>query len=176
MDIVFDLYLDQSIKQQEQSRRAEVQIIETTISNIKQSLPIEIEKFWRSSSNKMQLEQVFITWLLTEYKGSKPLFLGDDMTSCYKLMDGNISVQPLLKCFHEEADDWMIFTANHAVKVENYSKIIIASPDTDVFINSIHHFNCWKYADLEVLWVVSGNRGSQQAFPVHKLINKMDGN
>ena len=60
--------------------------------------------------------------------------------------------------------------------VENYSMIIIASPNTDVFINSIHHFNCWKYADLEELWVVSGKRGSQQAFPVHELINKMDGN
>ena len=108
------------------------------------------------------------------------MFLGgankDDMTSCYKLMDGNISAQPLLKCFHEEADDRMIFHANHTVKVENYSKIIIASPDTDVFINSIHHFNCWKYADLEELWVVSGKSGSQQAFPVHELINKMDGN
>ena len=46
LDIVFGLYLDQSIKQQERSRRAEAQIIETTISNIKQSLPIEIETFW----------------------------------------------------------------------------------------------------------------------------------
>ena len=55
-----------------------------------------------------------------------------------------------------------LFHATRAVKVENYSKIIIASPDTDAFINSIHHFNCWKYVDLEELWVGSKKKSSQQ--------------
>ena len=57
-----------------------------------------------------------------------------------------------------------------------YFKFIIASPDADVFINSIPHFNCWKYVDLEELWLVSGKKVSQQTFPVHELINKMVAN
>ena len=154
--------MNQSIKELERSRRAEAKIIETTIRNIEQNLPIEMEKFWGSPRNKMQLEQMFIEWVLKECKGSKPLYLGganrDDITSCYKVMDGNISAQPLLKCCHEEADDRIIFHVNHAVKLENYSKIIIASSDTDVLINSIYHCSRWMQADIEELWVVCGNK------------------
>ena len=35
-----------------------------------------MEKFWDSSSNEMQLEQIFIEWIIKFYKGSRPLLLG----------------------------------------------------------------------------------------------------
>ena len=60
--------------------------------------------------------------------------------------------------------------------MENYSKIIIASSDTDVLINSIYHCSPWMQADLEELWVVCGEKASQQAVPVHDIITKMDSN
>ena len=45
-----------------------------------------MDKFWGSSSNKMQLEQIFISWVLENYKGFRPIFLGgadrDGITSC----------------------------------------------------------------------------------------------
>ena len=30
-----------------------------------------MEKFWGSSSNEMQLEQIFIEWIIKSYKGSQ---------------------------------------------------------------------------------------------------------
>ena len=93
IDIIFDLYLDRSIKQGERNRRSKEGVVETTILQLNQALPVEMEKFWGSSSNKMQLEQIFIEWVLASYKGSRPLFLGvnkDDITSCILISNGEV--------------------------------------------------------------------------------------
>ena len=115
IDIVFDIYLDGSIKQKEPTKRGK-EYIETTISSRDQNMPVEIDKFWGSSSNKIQLQQVFILWVLETYRCSKPLFLGgankEDLTSCFKIMDGVVTNQRLLKCTHEEVDDRLLFYAN----------------------------------------------------------------
>ena len=181
IDIVFDVYLETGIKQQERNRRGKkCQIVETKINSIRQNLPIELDKFWGSSDNKMQLQQIFITWLRDTYSGEKPVYLGgaipDDITSCIKICGDHTSSQRLLKCFHEEADDRMLFHVNHAVRVKNFHKVIVASPDTDVFVNLVYHFTCWIYADLEQLWMISGKKGSQTAVPIHLLKEKLDNN
>ena len=41
IDIIFDLYLDQSIKQVEGMRRSKGEIVQTTILSIKQALPVQ---------------------------------------------------------------------------------------------------------------------------------------
>ena len=114
----------------------------------------------------MQLEQIFIEWVLGSYKGSRPLFLGgvnkDDITSCILISNGEVSIQPLLKCDHEEADDRILFHANHAIKINNYKTIIIASPDIDLSVNVIHHFSHWIFYDLKELWILSAKKTSQK--------------
>ena len=122
-----------------------------------------MEKFWGSSNNKIQLEQIFIEWITKSYKGStRPLFLGrgdkDDIASSVMIANGEVSFQPLLKCDHQEADDRLLFHANHALKINNYKKLIIASPDTDVLINVTQHFSCWIFSDVKELWVLGPNK------------------
>ena len=51
-----------------------------------------------------------------------------------------VGFQPLLKCVHEEADDRLLFHSNHALKINNYKKLIIASSDTDVLVNEYTPF------------------------------------
>ena len=154
IDIIFDLYLDQSIKEGERNRRNQG-FVETTIKQLNLTLPIDMDKFWDSASNKMQLEQIFIEWIMTSYKGSIPWFLEGahkgDITSCVMISNGEVSFQPILRCDHEEADDRILFHANHAIKVNDFKKIIIASPDTDVFVNVIHHFSSWIFSDIKEL-------------------------
>ena len=127
----------------------------------------------------MQLEKVFICWFFKMYSGEVPVYLGEanseDITSCLKVCDNSITLQRLLKCDHEEADDRM-FHINHAVRVKQFQKIVVASPDTDIFVNLIYHFNRWVYADLLQLWMVSGKRGSNDAVPTHDLVEKLDEN
>ena len=60
MDIVFDLYLEQSIKQAERSRRSKLEQIDTNISSNKKQLPVEMNRFWASSDNKMKFQLPFI--------------------------------------------------------------------------------------------------------------------
>ena len=55
----------------------------------------------------------------------------------------------LLKCDHEETYDQMMFHANHAIIVENYKNLVIASGDTDVFVCALYHFGCWIYSGLK---------------------------
>lgn len=76
-------------------------VAETTILQLKQSLPVEMKMFWGSSSYKMQLKQIFTEWIAKSYKGSRPLFLGgenkDDVRFCVMIADGDVSFQPPLK-------------------------------------------------------------------------------
>ena len=128
----------------------------------------------------MKLEQIFIEWIIKSYKRSRPLFLSggnkDDITSCVMIANGKVSFQPLLKCDHEETDVRLLFYANHALKINNYKKLIIASPDTNVLVNVIDHFSCWMLNDLKEFWVLNPNKASQkQVIPVHKLVQKLDG-
>jgi len=68
IDIVFDIYLDSSIKQHERTRRGEKhQSTETIITNVQQALPVEFESFWGSSNNKMQSQTKRILHLAIEY-------------------------------------------------------------------------------------------------------------
>ena len=125
------------------------------------------------------MKRVFISWILENYKGSRPIFLGgankDDTTSCILVSNGIARQQKLLKCNHEEANDRMLFHRNHAIKVGNFKKIVIASPDTDVLVNAIHHFSRWVYLDLKELWITGGKKGAQkQAVPIHTLVEELD--
>ena len=89
---------------------------------------------------------------------------------------GIASSQQFLKCDHEEAGDRMLFHAGHAIQIENFKKIIIVSPDTNVLVSAVHHFSCWVLSDLKELWITGGKKGTQrQALPVHSLVDKLDG-
>ena len=126
-----------------------------------------MDGFWASSSNKMQLQNIFIKWLTDTYSGSTPVYLGgansDDITSCLEISNNEMTQQRQLKCNHEEADDRILFHVNHGVRTAGFSKIVIASPDTDVFVNSVHHFSRWMFCVLNELWVISSKSGSRQA-------------
>ena len=100
----------------------------------------------------------------------------EDITSCIIISNGIASSQQLLICVHEEADDPMLFHADHAIKIENFKKIIIVSADTDVLVSAVHHFSRWVFSDLTELWIIGVKKGIQrQALPVHTLVDKIDG-
>ena len=92
-------------------------------------------------------KQFFAKWLFNKVlnieKLDKPLFSSgphkkSDMM-CVSFVNGLVSVERLQKCTHEEADDQIFFHASHAIKVENYGSVIMASPDTDTFVSLLHH-------------------------------------
>lgn len=59
------------------------------------------------------------------------------------------------------------------MRIKNFRRVIVASSDTDILVNLIHHY--WQLADLKELWLLSGNKKSQQAIPIHELALTFDG-
>ena len=138
MDIVFDLNLEQSIKQADRSKRSKLEPIDINISSNKQQLLVEMDRFWASSDNKMKFQQAFIDWMTFHYQSNIPVFLGgantENITSCRQISDGEVKAVPSLRNDHEEADDRMMYHLNQSIKDPSFENVIIASADTDVFI------------------------------------------
>ena len=136
IDVVFDVYRLQSIKNIYRNRRACGNL------SFKQILPIAEIKQWNlflsSNENKNALIKFIhdqwhlesniakigqkIVYVTVEHKASKLT----NQTSCEETS---------LECAHEEADTRMLFHANQASS--SFEKIIISLPDTDVFIIAI---------------------------------------
>ena len=178
IDIIFDLYLQQSIKEDERSRRSKNEPIDTKIMSLQQQLPIEMDRFWSSSDNKMRFQQSFISWMISNCDSEIPVFLGgahtNDITSCVKLHSREVSFVDSLKNDHEEADDRMMYHLNLSIRECGMERAIIASADTDVFICALYHFKRWIYAGLKELWIFSGRSGSTTAFPIHCLAEQLE--
>ena len=107
----------------------------------------------------------------------KPIYLGRSLNGnlfgCVKVERGNISDVPNLRCEHEEANDRIMLYIDDAVRVD-YEKIIIASPDTDVFVTALYHYAKWMYVDLEELWIVCGKDETTRTLPLHAVANKIE--
>ena len=139
VDIVFDVYKENSIKAYQQRRRTTGEDTETIISSFDQPLRVEIAQFLSAWKNKAALQKLFIKWVLNKVNSEqfdKPLFLGDSHKEndamCVSSVNGLVSVERLLECTHKEADGRIPFYANHAIKIKNYGSVVIASSDTDI--------------------------------------------
>ena len=112
VDIVFDVYKENTIKASQRRRRTTGEGIKTIISGFDQPLPVEIDRFWSVSKNKKAIQQLFTKWVLNKVKSEqfdKPLFLGDlhkeSNGMCVSFANGLVSVERLLECTHKEADN-----------------------------------------------------------------------
>ena len=57
-----------------------------------------------------------------------------------------------------------MYHVNHAVSVESFQHVVVASADTDIFISLLYHYVHWISCGMEELWVLRG-----QAVPLHDL-------
>ena len=137
------MYIEQSIKEHERERRSKTDGINTAINRRDQSLPVDMNRFWSSTTNKVCLQQFFINWVCENYKDQRQVYLDgsheNDLSACLRVTDGKGNYVRLLKCDHEEADDRIM------------SHDIIASADTDIFICLMYHFRRWNELDLKKL-------------------------
>lgn len=83
------------------------------------------------------------------------------------IASGNVSQCRLLRCYHEEANDRIIFHISHAVCASNFSRLIIAEVDFDIFISALYHYHIWILDDLEELLMLCGQDSFSKAVPIH---------
>ena len=176
INIVFDRYDQTSIKGNERNCRGKQAEILTDVFYDDQVHSLEMDKFWLLWQNKVSFQQFFIKWLLTQDTSGKTICLG----GCHK-SDQNICIlasitkaQPLLRCFHEEADDRIMYHLSHAVKTDKYRSGIILSPDTDVLVCAIYKYWQLLHFGLDKLWFISRKKNSRKFSPVHEVLDKIE--
>ena len=135
---MFDVYLEQFIKNLERTRRGATD--GTAFKHIAPGHSVQQwRKFLACPSNKESLVQVVVE----EWKHAKnsKKFIGKDVyvtvkDKCYKITQSGSEEIEELKTTQEEADTRLIFHAKHAAKA-GYKCLIIISDDTDVLVLAI---------------------------------------
>ena len=177
-DIVFYLYLENTVKYGERNHHQRTTAIDVIIEKDNQPLPVTMDSFWASSTNKENLKIFFINWLLKFYKDDRPDYLGGsvpgDITCCIQIIGGISSNCLDLKCDHEEADEQILYHINHAILYESYTKVVMAATDTDIFISLLYHYQQWVYEDLQEIWMLHSQGVSSRALSIPKIAETLE--
>ena len=137
IDVVFDVYREESIKNAERANRGTGG---TQFKNIVSGHRLQQwRKFLSNTSNKSCLIRFLSNeWQKDSYRnklGEKELFVASESV-CYKLTRTSYEETQELSSTQEEADTRLLLHAAHAGKC-GYKAIIIHTEDTDVFIMSL---------------------------------------
>ena len=162
VDVVFDVYIENSIKDVERNRRAGGTSL-VKLKKIISSAPIkQWTEFLASSDNKNLLVEFIVReWQVIRERikdkvlyvtvGQKTLCLSE--TLCREIDE--------LKSDHEEADTRIILHALHASP--SYQNIVINSPDTDVFMIALS-------TDIDAdLFFMTGKKNCRRIIDVKKV-------
>ena len=122
--------------------------------------------FLSSNENKNALVEFIVTqWKKPEFRakiGQKPFYVTNG-SNVVKTNERETCEEIELQSNHEEADTRMLLHAKHASA--SYSKILISSPDTDVFIIRLSH----HMTITANLFFLTGVKNSRQIIDVTKV-------
>lgn len=177
LDFVADRYPALSIKNTERGRRAEKGTQRVHIFGKDQNVPKQWKKYLSCGENKESL----VTFLCEHWRSCSSLRLGGILTmyvtvreKCYIISLGDSDDDPvrsevvsILQSNHEEADTRLLLHAKHATAT--HERIIIKSPDTDVFILSI----AMQPSFPKELYLMTGIGNRFRCIPVSKISNNM---
>jgi len=176
LDLVFDSYVEGSIKDSERNRRRDKAPIEMNHIQCDTPLPVEMDRFWSASNNKLKLQMLLHTQAIKrgiETPSSVHVvascFSGaSGGASCKGVMNGNSDEIPDLCPEVEEADARIIPHAMHAVR-SGIQRIVVLSSDTDVFVLLMHYWDILQSKGLRELWIRAGVGDSTRYIPIHIL-------
>ena len=130
--------------------------------------------FWSSKFNKLRLQEYVFKWMLQNVKSDNELFFGGVYGGeCRELLAGTeTQITELSSNQEKDADDRIMFHINDGVVKHGIQSVLVDSPDTDVFVNLIFHFD--KTWQLQKLYMKLGNRKTKKSVPVHLLVDQLD--
>ncbi|KAG1675185.1 hypothetical protein GQR58_014808 [Nymphon striatum] len=151
-DFVFDTYVEGSIKDCERARRSTCRLIDLNTINSETKLPVSMDAFWASPSNKTKLQQLLRETLLlnSTCKSSVASAMGvaPDILLCVSIYMDEINPLPELDVEIEEADVRLIPHVLHAAN-HGSTRIVILSNDTDVMVLALHYWDIFKHHGLK---------------------------
>ncbi|KAH3862179.1 hypothetical protein DPMN_006019 [Dreissena polymorpha] len=120
-------------------------------------LPVNMDTFWASGSNKVKLQILLSKWIRQNANNIWPnveLVLSIDgiATDCIAVNNGNENCIESLKLHVEEGD---VRIVPHAINIakHGYKRIVLLSNDTDVTVLGLHFWSRLSTNGLEELWI-----------------------
>ena len=139
IDLVFDRYFDQSLKEATREGRGEGS--KYSLEGDSTEIPIRMgENFLKNSENKNQLNEYLAKKLLELHQGNQLMIVSyrntalSSSSSCLEL-DENVPVRP---CTAEEADQRLVRHALNIIK-SGYKNVLVRTIDTDVLVLLLAH-------------------------------------
>ena len=178
IEVIYDSYLERSIKESERLHRCEVQPIDVINLTLESTMPVELESFWGSATNKYQLQTIS-----REYFTKKSLECNQDIIlsgyvtdaegehNAIAVINGSVMPKSELNSFIEEADSRMI---PHIAKAgeEQHERVLVMSNDTDVVIYNLAYFSQFKQRGVKQLWIRFGSQDKKRDIPIHSIAEK----
>ena len=164
IDIVFDSYVENSIKESTRASR---------------SPPAEVDRFWASSKNKEKLQILSREFFQEKAQEKNHTIVlsgyvtdGGGMQDCVMLKAGIITPVGNLKYSVEEADTRLI---QHLIEAAKYKseKVIVMSNDTDVVVYCLTYEKRCRFYGCKELWVQFGAGEKTRNIPIHILADKL---
>ncbi|MES9882214.1 MAG: hypothetical protein ABW185_15180 [Sedimenticola sp.] len=165
VDIVWDVYLEQSLKGQTQRRRGT-----GTRTRVTGKTPIpkkDWNQFLKNADNKEELFDILSKAVTDIHDGDKQVISTNKDTV---LTNHQIDVSALKPCNHQEADTRMLLHLKHAAS-QGHRKAFLKTVDSDVVVLAITNFN---RLSLDELWVVLGTGTNIKNFPIHEIVQQLN--
>ena len=172
VDIVFDSYVENSIKESTRASRSNaVEPVEYVNILLESSPPGEVDRFWASSKNKEKLQILSREFFQEKTQEKNHTIVlsgyatnGGGMQDCAMLKAGIITPVENLKSSAEEAD---VRLMQHLIEAAIYKseKVIVMSNDTDVVVYCLTCEKRCRFYGCKELWVRFGAGEKQEIFP-----------
>ena len=174
--VVFDQYMENSIKSGERSRKGTCSTLEVLIRGPHTPVPKQWNKYITNPKNKTTLCDFITNSMCSLGKGKLPyntkLVVGggfkDGTRSVVITRDAHYDIEEL-RCDHEEADTRMLLHAKLSANPD--TSMVIQSPDTDVLVLSVSHFS--SIASKE-LWFRTSVKDRLRFVTVHDIVQKLN--
>ena len=150
IDVIFDVYKENSIKNAEREKRGAE--FGNECRNIQSEHEVQqSRKFLLNPKNKKAFTEFVVKeWRRDKYRtkltGKVPFVTCE--SDCYEITSQAANIVEELNSTHEEADTRLILHAAHAAR-SGYKTVVVASEDTDVFLLCLA-FKCFIPASMYV--------------------------
>jgi hypothetical protein len=154
LHVVFDRYLDNSIKCQTREKRGANHMTQVYHIELDIAVPTNWKLFLTNSQNKANLAKLYTQYLADNAPrvlGDKEMYIsGGYNNNVIKIAAGAVHEEPLLASNQEEADTRLILHATYAAN-NGADTIVVCSPDTDVLVLLTYHRSTINAAKIFML-------------------------
>ena len=140
IDIIYDSYINDSLKECEQLRRFKCEPIHLKDIQLETKLPIQLDQFWASASNKENLQKLSRVYFKNlsktpnlEIVVSGYLTNNKEIVKAEQYYRDETTILPNLNSDTEEADTRIIPHIND-ISLKNNTTAVVLSNDTDVCV------------------------------------------